>query len=596
MAHSFMHGTSLTDGGLIRRLNAALPDKAVWQRNLLNTIVLASVLLYVLIYVNIPVAVLAGAMHDDGLFIAHGFSIAAGDWLGPYSQYTLMKGSGYPLFLAALSAFRFPVPLAQALLFAGATWLFAMVAQRLFRSLLITLMTFEFVLWNFGPETDRITRDAIYHSQFVICFALMALAFFASGRRRISLMAASGLCLGWMWITREEGIANLPAILIVAAYFGIAAKVRARGYRPLLPVFAVFIFAAAMLPSLVAYRNYRRYQEFETVDIKGEFAGALSALESIDQVHERPFLAIPREVREKAYRVSPTFARLKKVFDDPGLPQIVAWKDPGCGLLPTTCGDYAVGWFMWGLRDAAAVEGQYINAHTSEQFFHAIRIEIQQACRDGRLTCHSSPVPFMPHLTAEELQAFPKAYWTLTRDLLFLNLPASAPSPSVGTPEQVRDAALATNVTNYLMPSGTPIPMENARAARVAIRLKHGAIRVYSYVIPIMLPLGFTAFLVCAGMCMRRRILPFALALIFACWTEIVLRLAILALIDVTAFPATFNLYVSLAFPLSCFASLAGFFLVRQLLIEKAPERPSLPPKALRGVGGQELHMVGKEG
>ncbi len=40
------------------------------------------------------------APHDDTLFVGLALSILQGNWLGDYNQFTLMKGSGYPLFIA----------------------------------------------------------------------------------------------------------------------------------------------------------------------------------------------------------------------------------------------------------------------------------------------------------------------------------------------------------------------------------------------------------------------------------------------------------------------------------------------------------------
>ena len=39
--------------------------------------------------------------HDDTLFVGLALNILQGDWLGSYTQFTLMKGSGYPLFISA---------------------------------------------------------------------------------------------------------------------------------------------------------------------------------------------------------------------------------------------------------------------------------------------------------------------------------------------------------------------------------------------------------------------------------------------------------------------------------------------------------------
>src|ERR1700681_4912126 len=54
---------------------------------------------YVLVYVHTPLAIML-LPHDDTLFVKLGRYLAEGKWLGPFDQSTLMKGPGYPLFLA----------------------------------------------------------------------------------------------------------------------------------------------------------------------------------------------------------------------------------------------------------------------------------------------------------------------------------------------------------------------------------------------------------------------------------------------------------------------------------------------------------------
>ena len=47
-----------------------------------------------------PVVAHANASFDDRLYLALAEQILKGNWLGPYSQFTLMKGPMYSLFVA----------------------------------------------------------------------------------------------------------------------------------------------------------------------------------------------------------------------------------------------------------------------------------------------------------------------------------------------------------------------------------------------------------------------------------------------------------------------------------------------------------------
>lgn len=57
-----------------------------------------------------------------------------------------------------------------------------------------------------------------------------------------------------------------------------------------------------------------------------------------------------------------------------------------------------------------------------------------------------------------------------------------------------------------------------------------------------------------------------AFAIVFAAWMAVVCRLAALVLIDIASFPAITPMYISYAYPLSCYASLISIFLVARWL------------------------------
>src|SRR5205823_10242300 len=64
-----------------------------------------------------PVVAHANASFDDRLFLALAEQILKGHWLGPYSQFTLMKGPMYSLFIAGAYVVHLPLPLAQHFLY-----------------------------------------------------------------------------------------------------------------------------------------------------------------------------------------------------------------------------------------------------------------------------------------------------------------------------------------------------------------------------------------------------------------------------------------------------------------------------------------------
>ena len=84
-------------------------------------------LLYLFVALHTPIYLIPNAGHDDGLFLALGRSIAEGRWLGSFNQFTLMKGPGYPAFLALNHWIGTPATLSHALLHVAAVLFFVVV-------------------------------------------------------------------------------------------------------------------------------------------------------------------------------------------------------------------------------------------------------------------------------------------------------------------------------------------------------------------------------------------------------------------------------------------------------------------------------------
>lgn len=56
------------------------------------------ILIKQLLVINMPLFAHAGAGHDDRLMINMADSLISGEWLGDYSEKTLVKGLFFPLF------------------------------------------------------------------------------------------------------------------------------------------------------------------------------------------------------------------------------------------------------------------------------------------------------------------------------------------------------------------------------------------------------------------------------------------------------------------------------------------------------------------
>jgi hypothetical protein len=414
----------------MRRSGAAVSKQA----RMLLVILFAAVAVRLFLVLNLPIQIWPYAVHDDGLFMRLATNIASGHWLGEFNQFTLMKGPGYPLFLAVTSLSSLPLSATHALFQIVAILVTAWAVFRLTRSLGVAVATFlGLIFFPVGFVLQRVNRDQIYWAQTLLILSLFAIVLLAPPRNRSAAMTIAvlaGLVLGWAWLTREEGVWFLPGLGLLAA--GAVLLVQKKRDKLLAVArnisFAAFGFTAVNATFMVG--NLIAYGSFVGVDFKEHgFTSALNALQDVDVGPIIPYLPVSSAARSEAARVSPTFAPLSVALA-PGGP-LSGWGSFGCEIYKQTCGDIAGGWFLWALRDAAALNGFYKDPKTAAERFGEIANEIKAACSDGRLRCHRRWVTFLPRMTGQQWASLPRTLLDAVEMIALPPLPtAEAPSSS----------------------------------------------------------------------------------------------------------------------------------------------------------------------
>lgn len=370
---------------------------------------------YAIVVVHTPMTLYPGAQHDDGLYMKLGQSLSEGNWLGPFSQYTLMKGPGYPAFLALNNWLGIPISLGHALFHCFTVTFFVATCQRFIRSHLICAIFLALLLWHpislDGAWLLRVYREEIYYGQTLLVLGLMLWVLFCpvrSQHRRFYAVVA-GAILGWFWLTREEGVWIVPALVFMA----LVAALRIfrnrwdlfrdprdafndpwlRGLAVALSI-VIGVFASTQI--IFKSINWFVYGKFVGVDVKeANFQRALRAINSVRSGGTKPFVPITYATMKRVEVVSPAFASLAAYFDGPGK----GWEVHGCGIIPSTCGEIAGGWFLWALRDAAAAAGHYSSPNEASVFFGKLADEISAACASGKLECKPQLIAEMPPIS-----------------------------------------------------------------------------------------------------------------------------------------------------------------------------------------------------
>ena len=430
----------------VRLVNLRAPNFLVYSY------VVGLCVVYAIVMVHIPMGINPTAGYDDNLFMSLGRYLSEGNWLGPFSQFTLMKGPGYPAFLALNNWLGIPVSLGQALFHCFAVTFFVATCHRFVRSHLISAIFLALLLWNplsLSVWMLRVFRDEIYFGQTLLVLALMLLVLFfpLQNRRRCIYAALAGAVLGWFWLTREEGIWIVPALVFMALVatlhifhnrWNIFRDPRGPFHDPrlrgLVVTLSIVIGVFSLTQVAFSSANWFAYDKFVGVDVKERnFQRAMGAIHSVRSGGTKPFVSITHATEQRVDAVSPAFASLAAFFDGPGK----RWEVPGCAVIPSTCGEIASGWFMWALRDAAASTGHYFSPSAASAFFGRLADEISAACADKKLECKPQLIAEMPPISWPDVIRRLLPRYVDAFQLLILSKPSLELNMSVGTEAQL---------------------------------------------------------------------------------------------------------------------------------------------------------------
>ncbi len=492
------------------------------------------------------------AGYDERLFLWRAGDLTSGGWLGAYGNLTLVKGPFYPMFIAANFALGVPLFLAQHVLYAAACFLFAAALRPALPGALARLAVFAVLLFNPASFADqpgtRVVREGIYPALtlLVLAAAVGGLLRLEDGRTRANrrwwfllgaALAAYALC-------REERIWLVPSLGVLV----VGALARRPPWRSAAGGALVASALFAAIVGAVVAKNASRYGVAVTNDVtEGSFPAAYAALLRVEHRAWRRYVPLPAEARRRIYAASPSFAELAPFLEGEVGRSWTFSSCEGAGV----CDDIAGGWLLWALRDAACRAGRCSSGEGAERYWRALAGEVRRACRDGRLTCGRGGwgllPPWQPKYAAPLRDALVRGAVLLMR---FGEIRAR-PSDSVGPEESLsdfRDLTRSRLAPGAMGPAG-PLPRQARLDAR-RIAILEGIAGLYRALSAPLAWAAAIAFLVALGRSVRARRIPDLAVVAAALMLGAVVRVALLALIDATSFPAVNLLYLSPAHPL----------------------------------------------
>ena len=488
--------------------------------------------------------------HDDLLFLRHADSLLQLNWLGEYNNLTLIKGIGYPLWVALSKLISVDLLLSQHFLYIISCLVFVLVVRPLIYSKAVIFFLLFFLIFNPVSFTDsvgnRVIRDGIYPALSLLTFSLflkILLSFLYEGRVKPIYSYLFGVLFSFFWITREEGLWVFPSLvfMLVCCVFYIKPKIIRKElpgviFRP----FLIFISVNFLIASL----NYSNYGVFEVVDIKS--APFLSAYGSLYRVKDgssnNP--VIDYETRLKIYSVSPSFESLRTVLENKN-----KWwfqrKD-----------DIQPGMFLWGLREAVKDKRYYESAIMANDYYFNLADEVDEACELGKLICREKRETLLPMISGETLKLLvPTIYNTLVYAISF----DGHSSDSSVYPLSMRDKAYFEEMT------GERIAIK-ADAQSYKSKFMDVIAWVYSM---LMLP-GFVLSIIIISLSFfYSKQLRIIQILSFSILLLVLTRVVLVSTIDLTAFNAINMLYLASAYPFLIAFTILNLGLAIDLIMNK---------------------------
>jgi len=289
----------------------------------------------------------------------------------------------------------------------------------------------------------------------------------------------------------------------------------------------------------------------------GQFPALFAALSGVEAGPVRPYVPISRAQRAAAYAASPTFSRLQGALEGPVLR---TWVPAGCAAV-RVCDDLAGGWVTWALRQGAfTVLGPDATAGQVQDLFGRAAREVRAGC-GTRYPCRTGLVPFLPDLSTVPVGALLAATGRGLAQVALFDPPGGRfPPGSVG--QQAEFASVVGGV------SPDPLAEQRLVAHGRGTWWRDGTRTAYRWLLLLGLPFAAVGLFWPRDRGQRAGQLA-GLALVVVA----VARIGLLALVDVTSFPAVATGYLLPAFDPAVGAVVLGCWCCLRLVRGPGPAR-----------------------
>lgn len=519
--------------------------------------IIAVLVLRQVLFADLPIYV-RGSRTDDQLMMNMAAGLIGGNWLGDYAACTLMKGSFYPMFVAAIHTLGLPYIASLTALHSLACIFFVSQLRYLVRNRWLLLVLLAVLLFDPGTLACRsfqaVYRNALSAIQVLFMFGAVFGLWLDYGTSRIKDVARALLVgvVAWsFWNTREDAMWALPFLvvgLILVAAKAIGEFRSGHSAKRLVAGIVIVALPFAMMGvgnACIKHSNEEHYGAAIRLEgSDGVFAETLRTIYSVEDPQSYEKVSVSTDKIALLYEVSPALRSIKPALDE----QLAYYSHAGRFQ---DRGEVEDGWFLWALRYAAFDAGVATTLPDSQAFYGQVRDEIEAALDAGTLrrrpTMPSALMsPWREGYAEKMLQTIPKA---LSDTVKFTTVKAVAAED-----REIPEVVLAYSEE---IVGGTAIRMDDtsseaARRAAVSAERANAVIGVYQMLNPVVAIIAFAGFVIFVAICaVRKRSghIAFILVLLGMALSVMVMLVGI-SYTHITAFSAIRHDYLCGAYPL----------------------------------------------
>ena len=471
-------------------------------------------------------------------------------WGSPYSWTAFVRPPAYPLFIAVVHATGIPLRIAIELLQIAAYLVLLAAFRRAAVPRAVCLIAFAVMVLH--PATFQLNNytmsDTFYTAMLPLSVGGLLLTLFS---RSLGHALWTGIALAVLWNTREESFL-IPVMVAAFLALGLVRQRSETGswkasMASWLKPAGLMLGVLALLVLAVNAANYRAFHSFTKSEFNSApYKAVFKALLRIKPSRVQRYIAVSNEAVQKAFDLSPTFARLKPHFEgEMGR----NWQNPARDSLGVS--EYGP-WFMWALRNVAAKTGHHTDPATANQFYATAAAEINRALDEGRAPSRYVLSTFLDPDALEFVEYLPES-WRKMAEYFFMPRPRISVHEDTNlTPPQ---RALYDEMTGRRL-----VPLEIrgrgrvGPVARLSAKMEDSIARDHSYLLAGLAVAGLMAALILLPHFRQLRLTDPLNAVLLLFAATILLRVTFFAFLDATWWMAGYDRYLIPVMPLtSCF-------------------------------------------